>query len=60
MAKSIKVEVKINAPVELVWEEISNISNHTSWMNDAESIEFLGKQREGVGTKILVLTSPIV
>ena len=56
MAKSIKVEIEINAPIELVWEEISNISNHTSWMNDAESIEFLGQQKEGVGTKILVLT----
>ena len=56
MAKSIKVEIEINAPIELVWEEISNISNHTSWMSDAESIEFLGQQKEGVGTKILVLT----
>ena len=56
MAKSINVAIEINAPIHEVWDEISNISNHPKWMSDAESIKFLGQQKEGVGTKILVLT----
>tara|TARA_Y100000590_G_scaffold37253_1_gene40175 strand:+ start:4789 stop:5229 length:441 start_codon:yes stop_codon:yes gene_type:complete len=56
MAKSINVAIEINAPIHEVWDEISNISNHPNWMSDAESIKFLGQQKEGVGTKILVLT----
>ena len=56
MAKSINVSIEINAPIEKVWQEVSNIRNHSTWMNDAESIEFLSEQENGVGTKIVVLT----
>ena len=52
MAKSINVSIEINAPIEKVWQEVSNIRYHSTWMNDAESIEFLSAQENGVGTKI--------
>ena len=56
MAKSINGSIEINAPIKRVWDEVSNINNHTNWMQDAESIEFLSNIKQGVGTKILVLT----
>ena len=56
MAKSINVSTEINAPICKVWEEVSNINNHSTWMEDAEYIEFLSKQKNGVGTNISVLT----
>lgn len=40
----------IKAPPEDVWRELSDISGHVEWMNDAESIEFTSEQRRGVGT----------
>jgi len=46
MAKSINVSTEINAPICKVWEEVSNINNHSTWMEDAEYIEFLSKQVE--------------
>ena len=38
----------VNATV--LWEELRHIDRHVQWMADAESIEFEGDQREGVGT----------
>ena len=62
MAKSINVSINIDAPIAMVWNEISNINNHANWMNDVKSIEFLSNIQKGVGTKILVLTKvgPII
>jgi hypothetical protein len=41
----------IGAPVERVWTSVEDISTHTRWMADAESIEFVTAQRRGVGTE---------
>ena len=41
----------IGAPVEHVWATVEDIATHTQWMADAESIEFVGEQRRGVGTE---------
>ena len=40
----------IKAPPDAVWRELSDLPSHVEWMADAESIEFDGKQRRGVGT----------
>ena len=41
----------IGAPVDRVWATVEDIATHTRWMADAESIEFIGEQRRGVGTE---------
>jgi len=52
----ITVSIEINAPIERVWDRLSDLSSHSEWMQDAESIEFLTELREGVGTAIRVVT----
>ncbi len=52
----ITVSIDINAPIERVWDRLSDLSSHSEWMQDAESIEFLTERREGVGTAIRVMT----
>ena len=39
MAKSIKVSTEINAPIERVWHEVSNIKNHPTWMKYARNMD---------------------
>jgi carbon monoxide dehydrogenase subunit G len=41
----------IGAPVDGVWATVEDISTHTEWMADAESIEFVTERRRGVGTE---------
>lgn len=56
MSASIKVEQIINADVDEVWADIADLSSHTEWMADAETITFLTEQQSGVGTAMEVLT----
>ena len=35
MSKTISVETAINAPLNKVWDEVSQIQNHSNWMKDA-------------------------
>lgn len=42
--------------VSQLWQRLADLSTHADWMKDAESIEFVGDQRRGVGTKMLVKT----
>ncbi len=56
MAHTIKVEVQINQPIDQVWDDLAQLETHSEWMRDAESIEFMSEQRQGVGTKIRVPT----
>lgn len=44
-------------PVSVVWDALADLSLHVDWMADAESIEFVGDQRRGVGTVMRVLTT---
>lgn len=53
---SIEVAIEIDAPPELVWSELADISSHVEWMADAEEIEFIGPSRSGVGTEFLCRT----
>ncbi len=48
--------VIIDAPLDRVWAEASDLPSHVEWMADAESIEFLGEARSGVGTRMKVET----
>ncbi len=52
----IKVGVKIAALPSDVWEQIQDISSHTQWMRDAESIQFLGHQQQGIGARFACKT----
>ena len=47
----IHLRTTIGAAVDHVWATVEDIATHTRWMDDAESIEFLGEQRRGVGTE---------
>lgn len=46
------ITVRARYPVapHVVWEELRHVGRHVEWMTDAVSIEFVGAQREGVGT----------
>ena len=58
----INVEVAIQATPAEVWEHIQDLASHTRWMRDARSIEFLGHQQQGIGTRFACETKvgPIV
>jgi len=43
--------VTIARSPEEVWEDLQHIERHAEWMADAESISFVGPQRQGVGTR---------
>jgi len=47
---AITVEVELDAPPEVVWSDLRNISSHVHWMHDAEAIWFTSAETEGVGT----------
>lgn len=55
MAKT-QVKIDISQPPEVVWADIERLETHVEWMADAESIEFEGEQRRGIGTTMNVLT----
>ena len=52
----IAVSVDIPQPPDVVWADVEQLETHVEWMADAESIEFEGEQRRGVGTTMKVLT----
>jgi len=56
MPRNIEVSVIVPAPIEQVWEDLANLKSHSEWMRDAEAIEFLTENTEGVGTRIRVPT----
>jgi len=47
---SITIDIEIDRPIDIVWEELRHIERHVTWMSDAQRIEFNSDQREGVGT----------
>lgn len=44
------IDTELDAPPNVVWSDVRNISSHTQWMHDAESIWFTSESTEGVGT----------
>ena len=52
----IGITISIDHPIDEVWDALRDLGSHVDWMADAESIEFVGEQREGVGTTMVVHT----
>ena len=50
------VSTHINAPPERVWGLLKDWEASSEWMVDATSVEVLGAQREGVGTRVRAVT----
>ena len=46
----ITISIKIFSSSENIWNQISDIESHTSWMADAETITITSEQKQGVGT----------
>lgn len=44
------------APHDEVWTAIADLGSHHLWMRDADSVEFVGDQRSGEGTRLDVMT----
>jgi hypothetical protein len=59
---TIRVELAVTQSPIIVWEELRHIDRHVDWMSDAVRIDFVGEQREGVGTSFDCVTKvgPIV
>ena len=47
----IRVSTVLDAPPDVVWDDVADISSHVDWMADARAIRFLTDQRTGVGTR---------
>jgi uncharacterized protein YndB with AHSA1/START domain len=52
----IAIETEIPATPAQVWAAVEDLSTHTEWMADAETITFVTDQRSGVGTEFDCLT----
>ncbi|MCQ3802658.1 MAG: SRPBCC family protein [bacterium] len=50
------MSIQISAPVDQVWEKLSDLATHSEWMSDATTILFDGDQRRGVGVAMTVPT----
>jgi uncharacterized protein YndB with AHSA1/START domain len=51
-----RVATHINASPERVWALLKDWEGSAEWMVDATSVEIVGSQREGVGTKVRAVT----
>jgi hypothetical protein len=47
----IRVTTVLDAPPEVVWNDLCDIASHVEWMADAREIRFLSPQTTGVGTR---------
>ena len=56
MSKRIKVSIIIDSPLKEVWDEVKIMENHVNWMQDAAKIDFLSENKDGMDTKMNVLT----
>lgn len=48
----VAVETHIEAPIERVWEVLTDWEAQPRWMADARAVEVVGERREGVGTQL--------
>jgi uncharacterized protein YndB with AHSA1/START domain len=51
-----RVATHIDAPPERIWTLLSDWEGSAEWMVDATTVEVLGEQREGVGTRVRAVT----
>ena len=56
LVTTITVRATYGVAPDVVWEELRHIDRHVHWMHDAVAIEFVGDQREGVGTNFRCTT----
>lgn len=54
--REVSVSIQVSAPVNEVWNRLSDLATHSEWMSDATSILFDGDQRRGVGVAMTVPT----
>jgi hypothetical protein len=47
----IRVSTMLDAPPQVVWDDVQHIASHPEWMADAVGIRFLTEQTSGVGTR---------
>lgn len=52
----IVVSVLVDAPLSRVWDAVSDLESHPTWMKDAEYLAFESLQHRGIGTRIQVAT----
>ena len=52
----VSVSVFIDAPPELVWDDVADLESHGEWMQDAEDVVIVSRHRRGVGTVMRVPT----
>jgi carbon monoxide dehydrogenase subunit G len=52
----ISASVIIDAAPEVIWDYVEQIERHVEWMADADSIEFEGERRRGIGTSFVCTT----
>ena len=50
------VSTDIDAPPSRVWDLLSDWEGSAAWMVDATTVEVVGEQRTGVGTKVRAVT----
>jgi len=50
------LSIEIEAPIEKVWQHISNIESHVTWMDDANTIELIEGEPNNIGAKYLCVT----
>ena len=43
-------------PRQRVWDAVADLASHPVWMRDARSLDFVGEQRRGAGTRMRVTT----
>ncbi len=51
-----RVAVDIHCHIGEVWERVSDLTSHVTWMQDAKEIRLRSLQHEGMGTEIECLT----
>ena len=47
----IRVSTVLDAPPDVVWDDLADVASHVEWMADARAIRFLSPQTSGVGTR---------
>lgn len=46
----LRVRTVLDAPPEVVWRELEDVTSHIRWMHDARAIEITSERTSGVGT----------
>ena len=50
------VSSRFDAPIERVWQRVIDWEGSADWQVDATTVEVVGEQREGVGTRVRAVT----